>query len=248
MMQTPVIVGMQRSASRVTWQILSRLIEETKRPTSWEIPADGAGLIVGNMTWPIRVHDYMSKIPIVYTYRHPIEALLSLKSKFMLDVGKESVMDGGYTSELAWRDSLTDIGGQWNVFKRFREDASDGRDVLFLKYEDYYDDHNIRIKTMAEFLSIELTEEKLLEIAEKTSLIENYKAGLQMKHHYGDQSFGNLCGEESGMQQEHVSPQTMGRPGSWLALNQPLVEAVRDGTQPAFEALKEMCEDMGYAV
>lgn len=232
----------------MTWQILKHLISETERPPSWEIPTDGANLIIGNLTWPIRVHDYMSNIPIIYTYRHPVEALLSLKSKFMLDVGKESVLDGGYTSELAWRDALTDIGGQWNVFNRLREDAAAGRDVLFLKYEDYYDDHNLRIKTMSEFLSVELMEEKLLEIAEKTSLIENYKAGLRMKHHYGDRSFGNLCGEDSGMQQEHVSPQTMGRPDSWLALNQPLVEAIRDGTQPAFEALKEMCEDMGYTV
>jgi hypothetical protein len=247
-MQTPVVIGMQRSASRVTWQILRYLIDETKRPTSWEIPLDGADLIVGNITWPIRVHDYISKIPVIYTYRHPVEAFLSLKSKFMLDVGKKNVLEGGYNSQHAWHDAMNNIGEQWNTFKQLRKDAKDGRDILFLKYEDYYDDHKIRIKTIAEFLNKELAEEDLLEIAEKTSLIENYKSGLRMKHHYGDQSFGNLCGEESGMQQEHVSPQTMGRPGAWFKVQPALLTAVRAGSQPAFEALKEMCEDMEYSL
>ena len=245
-MQTPVVIGMQRSASRVTWQILQHLITETERPPSWEIPADGSDRILMNETWPIRCHGYMSTIPVIYTYRHPLEAFLSLKTKFMLDVGKENIRPG-YDKQHAWRGAMKNIGEHWSVFNRLREDESDGREILFLKYEDYYDDHALRILAISRFLNRgQLPKERLDEIAEKTSLIENYKSGQRMKHHYGHQGFSALCGAESGMQQDHVSPQTMGRPGAWLETQPDFLDAVKAGTQPAFEALREMCEDMGY--
>jgi hypothetical protein len=250
-MQTPVVIGMQRSASRVTWQILKHLITETERPPSWEWFPDSSDLVIGNEAWPIHVHDYLSKIPAIYTYRHPLEAFLSLKSKFMLDVGKRpniGTKTAGYDKHHAWRDAMKQIGTHWAIFKRLQEDATTGRKILFLKYEDYYDDHTLRINVMAQFLNRVLTKEELGTIAEKTSLIENYKSGARMKYHHGHKAFSGLVGAESGMQQDHVSPQTMGRPGAWLETQPDFLTAVREGVQPAFEALKEMCEDMGYPV
>jgi hypothetical protein len=246
-MQTPVVIGMQRSASRVTWQILKHLITETERPPSWEWFPDASDLVIGNEAWPIHVHDYLSKIPAIYTYRHPLEAFLSLKSKFMLDVGKDNASPN-YGKQHAWRGAMKKIGEHWAIFKQLQEDSAKGREVLFLKYEDYYDDHARRINVMAQFLNKELPKEELDIIAEKTSLIENYKRGARMKYQHGHKTFSGLVGAESGMQQSHVSPQTMGRPGAWLETQPSLLTAVREGTQPAFEALKEMCDDMGYPV
>ena len=95
-------------------------------------------------------------------------------------------------------------------------------------------------------MDAELTEAKLASILSSTSVKSNFQKGVAMAHYHGNKGFSSLSGADSHMQQMHVSGETMGVPGLWLRSQEPFISEVKKGTQPAFQALKEMCEDMGY--
>ena len=264
-MITPVCIGMQRSASRMTWQIVKGLAP--KEPAPGYYPELVKNLVEGELMWPIRGHEYLPDAPAVYTYRHPVEAYLSLRSRFHTDIGKlvpattgesievmgETIKKVGYesktvmTRENADYQAMVAIGTQWNVWKRFKEDAAAGREVLFLKYEDHFENRMTRIEAIADFMKINLEDDVKARIFEYTSIEKNAIRSLDPRFTENEEvTFSHGYLEESGMQKGHINLDTRGVPGTYLKSYTKFVNSVRAGMTPAFEALKEMTLDMGY--
>ena len=245
-MKTPVCIGMMRSASRMTWQVVSMLEEADTRPKEWLQP--GWPEDIGTEVWPHRDHKYISGPPAIFTYRHPIESFLSLQAKFKIDVGNSWVDRGQYTVKDAWIAAMTNTGLAWETYRQLKKDSEDGRPVLFLRYEDYYDNPINRITDIIDFWGIEASDEKIAKILEETSVKSNFAKGKAMSHFHPEKPFQAISGADSGMQRDHVSEQTFGVPGKWLEIQSKFVKEVQAGTQPALQALKEMTLDMGYEI
>jgi len=243
-MQTPVCSGQPRSASRVVWQIVKALAPGA-RPKGWSVPEYDNDVQFEEMigiVWPFRTHLYVPgvAVPVIYTYRHPVEAFLSFQSRIQLDHPDDI--------ERTFAATMREMGKSWTVYRLYKADAAAGRPVLFLRYEDFYFIPEARILTIADFMEAEVTSEKLAVINESTSIDANIIRGRSMAHHHPDKPFSNVAGEESGMQRFHVNESTRGEPGKWREGYPKMVEMVQNAEQPAFEALKEMCLDMGYEV
>ena len=253
----PALVGMQRSASRMTWQILTFLLPN-ERPSTWysHIPwLDD--------DWPVRRHSYLGDtIPVIYTYRHPVEAYLSYYSRNLQDVGREVEKtakpdpitglikkSGEYfiqTEEQAAKGAMVAIGNQLPLYMQLKEDQTAGRDVLFLRYEDYYRSPEARIYAIANFIGIELTDQKVEEILKYTSVQKNAKRGKAIADYIPASIFSSGFNNKTGMQKGHVNLETMGRPGAHIEANPEFVASVVSGQQPALKALSEMCTHFGY--
>lgn len=233
---------MPRSASRMTWQIVKRLAPENK-PDEWVSSLEKINLD-SDIMWPFRTHKHVPdmNIPAVYTYRHPIEAWLSFRSRFEQD--KELA--------LAEADAFIQIGAAWEVGRRYEQDMVSGRHVLFLKYEDHYDDRETRIRQIAEFMSVPLPDEKLQDILDWTSLDINIERGRAVYKAFPERKFGDgasALAEIGGMQRLHVNEKTMGIPGVWLKAYPKFVKIIKDPVPgSAFEALRDMCHSLGYEV
>ena len=130
----PVCIGMMRSASRVTWQIVRHLTQETSRPADYTVP-EWIGSAQLDEVWPLRTHEYISGQPAIVTYRHPVEAFLSLQAKFKLDIGASNVRPD-YDLNHSWSGAMKRTGEAWSMLTRLQDDSRNGRDVLFLRYED----------------------------------------------------------------------------------------------------------------
>ena len=264
-MKIPICIGMQRSASRLTWHIVKGLAPD--EPPESYYPELVANLVEGELMWPIRGHEYLPEAPVVYTYRNPVEAYLSLRSRFHQDVGKlipsatnevKTVMGEQVnvidtenkvimTEQNADYQAMLAVGIHWNIWKRFKNDADNGRDVLFLKYEDYFSNRNARICDIADFMEVGFHPKKFADIFEYTSLEKNEARGKDPRFEENEEvTFSHGYLEESGMQKGHINPNTRGVPGAYLQAYPKFVNSVRAGIRPAFEALKEMTLDMGY--
>ena len=240
---TPICSGMPRSASRMTWQIVAKLTPMKSRPPKWVSNNEKVNVDCGVM-WPFRTHKYIDDlhIPAIYTFRHPIEAWLSFRSRFEQD--KELA--------LAEADAFMQIGASWEVGQRYERDIAKGRDVLFLRYEDFYDDRRKRIRVIAEFMGLDIDEERVEEIFEDTSLEKNIDRGRAIFKAFPELKFGDGAStmpELGGMQRLHVNEKTMGVPGVWLEGYPEFVKLIRNpGPGTAFEALRDMCFSLGYEV
>jgi hypothetical protein len=257
---------MPRSASRLTWQIVKSLVPP-EPPPDWH-PDLVSAWCEGEWeyTWPLRAHDYLPGPGVVYTFRHPVEAYLSLRSRYMNDVGKFVPGQSGtktisgeeimvvdplnkivLTKDAAAYQAMVAIGTQWNVWQRLKEDAKNGRDVLFLKYEDYYDDRRQRILDISKFVEVIPSDSHLEDLWNYTSLENNAKRSQDPRFFENEEvTFSHGFMGQSGMQKEHINPETMGRPGAYFKNHTKFVDSVRLGMTPALEALKEMTQDMGY--
>jgi len=153
------------------------------------------------------------------------------------------------TQQSADYRAMVAIGMQWNVWQRLKKDTESGRDVLFLKYEDYYDNPRQRILDISEFLEVTPTEDLLQEICDYTSLENNTRRSQDPRFFENEEvTFSHGFLGESGMQKEHVNPATMGMPGAYLKNHDKFVDSIRTGIVPALQALKEMTLDMGYEI
>ena len=264
-MRIPINIGMPRSASRMTWQIVKHLVPP-EPPMNWY--PDLVSAFDTRYAWPIRSHEYLSGPPVVYTFRHPVEAYLSLRSRYTMDVGKYVPGRSGTTK--VGEDYITDvdpqkkvlltqdsadhlsmiaIGTQWSVWQRLKQDAENGRGVLFLKYEDYYNDERQRILDVSKFLEVDLSKSHLQEICDYTSLENNMKRSQDPRFYQNKEvTFSHGFLGNSGMQKEHINSETMGLPGAYLKVHSKFVDSVRTGILPALQALKEMTLDMGYEI
>jgi len=265
MKKVPICIGMQRSASRMTWQIV-RKIAPSEIPEGW-YPELVKSFVEGELMWPVRGHAYLPDAPVIYTYRHPVEAYLSLRSRFHTDIGKMvpgvtgetievmgekiNVIDENHktlmTKETADYHAMVAVGTQWHVWQCFKRDAEAGREVLFLKYEDYFDDRMERIDTIADFMNAKLTDHQRNSIFEYTSLEKNATRSLDPRFTENeDVTFSHGYLEESGMQKGHINLDIQGVPGKYLESYSKFVNSVRVGMTPALTALQEMTLDMGY--
>jgi len=262
----PVIIGMPRSASRLTWQIVKHLIppkEEVLSKNGYHVlfdeGADGTMRehIGGEAPphWPIRCHCYAAGPPAIYTYRNPAEAMLSLRHKYVYDVGKEGVHPE-YNRIEATNDAQAEIGSHQRIFQRLQSDAGvhgylgfgPTRPVLFLRYEDYFNDNRQRIIDIAEFINVSITEEKIKSILEDTSLKKNHARGEAIAAENPQMPFKKWEGP-NGMQPHHVSAETSGVPGAWIRRHPGFWQAVVNGDGgPSMEALRDMCIQLGYEV
>jgi len=228
----------------MTWQIV-KILAPSERPATWEIPGHtGEEWFeeIAKHVWPFRTHKYVEALtaPVIYTYRHPIEAMLSFRSRLQQDFPKND--------EHIFASAMYNMAEGWAAYKAYRTDFANGRPVLFLRYEDFYDEPEKRISRIADFMGVALSKEEIQGIHQETSLDINIQRGRAMLHHNPETPFSNCAGEETGMQRLHVNEMTMGQPGKWLEGYPRMVKYVRHPSAPAFEALKEMCIDMGYEV
>lgn len=228
----------------MTWQVVSMLTESETRPEGWL--QNGWDPSIGIEVWPHRTHEYVAGPPVVYTYRHPVEAFLSLQAKFRIDVGNSWVEKGKYTVRDSWVAAMKNIGLAWEVHRKLRSDAESGRAVLFLRYEDYYSAPASRVTDIINFCGLEVADEKIEKILEETSVQQNFAKGKAMSLFHPEKPFQAISGADSGMQRDHVSDQTFGVPGKWLEIQSKFVDDIRTSDQPALQALKEMTLDMGY--
>ena len=260
----PALCGMPRSSSRMTWQIL-KLLSPAQRPEWWYPDLQG----IEAQDWPVRRHTYFPDIPVIYTYRHPVEAYLSWLSRISQDVGKMVPADRESSSgEISDIDPLTGtqhysgemlmtpqraakaamvrIGDHWDIHKKIVADKEAGREVLFLKYEDYFGNEEKRIHDIASFMNVEVTDTHLRKILEFSNIEINMKRGQAIVDFVPASTFSKGVNNETGMQRGHVNLKTMGRPGAHIKMNPDFMQQVIKGVQPAHQALKEMCEYFGY--
>tara|TARA_Y100001970_G_C14207949_1_gene845177 strand:+ start:1015 stop:1827 length:813 start_codon:yes stop_codon:yes gene_type:complete len=268
---------MERSGSRVTWQIAKQLAPEAP-PDDWypewqnavynyHVPGGKDELPRDFINWPLRGHEYYPDIPVIYTYRNPTEALLSLYSRMCQDVGKtipgptgkkfemtpgvwldEQSWDNAIvmTKDIAMKRALYSIGKHWDIWKRYSAEAKEGREVLFLRYEDHFADHGSRVKAIADFMKSSATLEELFQISEDTSLEKNLRLSESISKNNPDARFGVGFLGKTGLQLGHVNPNIKGIPGLHLETQPRLVGAVKNAQGGPLEALREMTIDMGY--
>ena len=266
-MMIPMTIGMPRSASRMTWQIVSKLSPPEAPPDYY--PELVEQWTAGEKhTWPLRGHSYLPGPPVIYTFRHPVEAFLSLRSRYRTDVGKEVPEFTGYktiageeipdidpsrtvlyTQDQADKDAMLGIGIHWTVWRRLRQDAEAGRPVLFLKYENYFESRENRIEEIAKFMDVPLSSSLAKDIFDYTSIDVNLERSQNPSFYENENvTFSRGFLGKSGMQKEHINTSTMGIPGAHLTTDSQFVVGVLNQISPAHSALKEMTEEMGYEV
>ena len=245
----PTCIGMPRSASRMTWQIVKELLPNDPPPGWSPVPE----LDVESYPHNIRTHLYCSgDSQVVYTYRHPAEAFLSLTSRYSTDTGKGVILpDGSKTAmdaQTAGSLAMMAIGGSWDVWKKLKQDAANGRDVLFLRYEDYYDGdkHKVeeRIRDICTFIKADVTIERIAQIADYVSIGNNASRSLSV----ASDTFVSAEFDSNGIQKNHINTAIMGSPGGHLRQSPRFADELRSSKAPALSALREMCEDLGYEV
>lgn len=233
-MIVPLCSGMERSASTLTWQIVKCLAPET-RPLNWHPDCEVRGWTGHPADWPIKRHDYLAGTrPVIYTYRHPVEAFLSLRRCFLTDVGSKEEYSHQYAVDHAGR-LILEAG---DVFKSYKKDRENGRPVLFLRYEDYYDDPASRISDIATFMLIipKLRESEVSEILDFTNIKKNAaRSGA---------SFHSEIDVATGMQGQHIDTKNWGEPGKLLEKYKPFVNLVKH--DPNLSSMKSLCDLMGY--
>ncbi len=274
----PYCTGMERSASRMTWQIVKKFAP-AEPPEDWypewhehiynfHVVDSESGKDREFINWPMRGHEYYPDVPIVYTYRNPVEAFLSLYSRMAQDVGKQipgptgkilepapgvRVQEHSWTHPViqtkddAMRKSLIGIGKHWMYWKKYQDESRDGRKVLMLKYEDFYHDHRRRVEAVAKFMNADVGESDIIRVAEDTSLSKNLQRvqAISAENPKAVFSGGGFLGE-TGLQVGHVNSSIKGSPGLHIKTQPRIVEAIKSASGGALEALREMTFDMGY--
>ncbi len=215
----------------------------------------------GPLAWPIGGHEYLPDAPVIYTYRHPIEAYLSFVSRALQDVGKpvaevylddngSEVVDFENTKILtvdeAARNSMYQIGKHWSIYEKLKAEQTAGRDVLFLRYESFYGHDVNRIREITNFTGADIDDPKFIEILEYVDIALNEARGAAMAKDNPSAVFSGHCNEKSGIQRYHVNKAAKGIPGYHMKTQEPFVREVLKRNQPAYQALCEMCEAMGY--
>lgn len=260
----PIMIGMPRSASRMTWQILRFLLPKDM-PEDW-YPELGSKL--EDDDWPVRRHTYIpGHVPIVYTYRHPVEAYLSYFSRTTQDVGKKVPDSSGVipdpttgyyrintdkdtwpvlTLEQAAKNCMLGIGAHWTLYNKLKDEHEAGRKILFMRYEDYYGDDEARTLAIATFIGLDPKLVPLPDILKYVDVKKNAKRGRAIADYLPDAVFATGF-SKSGMQKGHINLDTMGKPGSYISQNPEFVTSVITGDQPALRALREMCIALDYS-
>ena len=181
LLRTPVCIGMPRSASRMTWQVVKSFLPP--EPINWQeytrsnIPTSllESGYYRG-APWPPRSHDFVAgKQPVVYSYRDPVEAYLSLLVR-----GKK---------EVTRKDCAKEILLHSQIQEKLKVSQKSGRKVLWLKYEKYFKNDRKRVEEVSKFLNMKLTALQKENILNYVNLDTNLKRSKQFPRHETENTF-----------------------------------------------------------
>ena len=189
---------MERSGSTVAWQITQHLSKKICPKTHRYVPG---------------------KCKVLYTYRHPAECYISFRNRLAKI----------YPTSIAKEYARERLENQADVFESFKRDLIDKkRSVLILRYEDYYNDPEKRIKDIASWLSLSIESFDVLSILDLTSIERNMTSG-------DFSQFDNQTGLHGG----HIDPVTKGAPGVLLDLedNDPYLRS---------SSLRVLCKKFDY--
>ena len=243
-MDIPVCIGMPRSASRMAWQIVREL--SPPEPSWW---AEGPGIMYEKTDdglkpadiapWPMYSHNYIPGTdPVVYTYRNPIECYISLlqHSQPGFDAHGNRKLD----------DSLNNILNHQAIMKKLKEDEKNNREILWIKYEDYFSKDKLRLSAIMELMKISATQEEMKKILKISSIESNFKISSKppknIKH-----PFHSWQDKKSMMQGYHINEKTMGEPGLHLQQNEDTLEKINSAHKESdYGILKEFSESLGY--
>ncbi len=222
----PVCIGMPRSASRMTWQVTKLLLPP--EPDWWQKVGQQQRLgktFTGNVPWPHRSHDYIDgHDPVIYTYRHPIEAYLSFLSR------------AGQALE---KDALDGIIAHADIADKLAKDEKAGRRVLWLRYEDYYNNETKRIQSICDYLGLEGM--PVEQIAADVSLQKNLERSYSMDP---GKTFTTHIDDKHGLQPGHVNKKTMGEPGAYLRAYKNILEL--NAHKSGMKSLIQLSRRLGY--
>jgi len=137
--------------------------------------------------------------------------------------------------------ALKKILAHRDIYKSYLQDLEDGRAVLFLKYEEYYDDPVARIRKISDFLEMDppLSDYEISILCDYTKIDKNIERASRMK------SFNDERDPNTGMQAGHVDKSTRGMPGALMTKHPAFVHAVNNENNN-LKPLKELCDVMGY--
>lgn len=231
---TPVCIGMPRSASRMTWQIVNRLLPQ---PEWWEMayPCTTAG----PEPWPLRRHVYVDQhvaSMVIYTYRNPLEAFLSYinRTEDAQDVCTQQIVE------------------HKEIIEKLKIDQANGRKVLWLKYEDFNGNDRARIERILRFLNLRIAENHMTQMMDYVSINTNLKRSTDDLPEMHSQAvihgttFGSWYHPTHGIQANHVNPLTRGEVGAHLSKNVEWVKDVLAGRIPRFKVLGQFAIELGY--
>lgn len=243
-MDIPVCIGMPRSASRMTWQVVRELAPP--EPSWW---AEGPGIMyekddpdlkpAGVAPWPLYSHSYIPGTDsVVYTYRNPIECYISLlhHTKHDFDSHGDCELD----------DSLNNILNHKAIMKKLKEDEKNNRKILWIKYEDYFSKDELRLSVIMELMKASTTQAETEKILEIISIENNFKISSNYPEDIEHQ-FHNWQDKKSRIQADHVTEKTMGLPGLHLQQNEDILEKINLASKKSgYGMLREFSESLGY--
>jgi len=238
-MNIPVCIGMPRSASRMTWQMVRDL--SPPEPKWW---AEGPGMIyekTGNeplkptgrtAPWPMHSHHYIPGTdPVVYTYRNPIESYISLRN-----AGKDK----------RHNEALNNILEHKEIIRKLKEDEKNNREILWIKYEDYFSKDSLRLNAIMELMKISISQQQIKKILKNSSIESNFKISSNPPKNI-DNPFHNWVDENSRMQGYHINENTMGKPGLHMKQNETILEIINSASKESdYGILRDFSKSLRY--
>ena len=240
----PICIGMPRSASRMTWQIVKHL--SPPEPEWWQ--ANNQVVVVRERRnavqrlpawenreapWPVRSHDYVvGTDPVIYTYRNPIEAYLSLLSRVNPAIMYQPL-------RTAVHEILAHKAVQRRLFEDSQKGSVHGRRVLWLRYEEHNDAS--RLNKIMEFMNINLSITDQERILSDVSIQTNITRSKNIPQDINTElAFHQWEDSTSGIQGNHINEATKGKPGLYHKLYP--YETRRIMTSPNHHALGQLRE------
>ena len=170
-----------------------------------------------------KTHEYIpGDSPGLYTYRNPIESFVSLLVR----------LDDVYPRSIAKSHAIKSIYLQTSIYTRLLEDYRNGRNIIFLKYEDSYENPQSLLLQIIEGFNISISQEGIDSILFETSIEKNKKISE-------GKNFGEVD-DATQLHGNHINPKSKGRPGFFIDNYSGINDLIKD------ERIIELCDVFGY--
>ena len=234
---------MPRSASRMTWQIAK--LFSPPEPAGWQEMMKRGNMVPTQRPepWPYRSHDFIPGMdPVIYTYRDPIEAFLSLYSRVMQD--PELCNED---TESRYLRCITEILPHQQILKKLVNQHKRGRSLLLMRYEEYFGNDEKRVRDIGKFLKVDVSQERIFQIIDDVSLDRNITRSRAGPALSPLNSFSKWEDLESGMQADHINEKTRGRVGEYQRHFPGEMDLIlkADNTE-VFGRLRLFAQELGY--
>lgn len=193
--------------------------------------------------WPYRSHDFIPGMdPVIYTYRDPIEAFLSLYSRVMQD--PELCNED---TESRYLRCITEILPHQQILKKLVNQHKSGRSLLLMRYEEYFGNDEKRVRDIGKFLKVDVSQERIFQIIDDVSLDRNITRSRAGPALSPLNSFSKWEDLESGMQADHINEKTRGRVGEYQRHFPGEMDLIlkADNTE-VFGRLRLFAQELGY--